>query len=180
MYYYVYFVKREPMIVIEDSMVLIFLAKLDLIKEVKMMFGNVLISKEVEKETVIEAKKAGHLDAFKIEKSIKDGLVQVREVKDKIKVREIMENFGLGLGEAETIQLYFQENADLLFCDEKKARKVAKILNMNLIGTPEVILQLYRRKFISKGKAKEAIIDLEKIGWFNASVIFNALTEIGD
>ncbi len=167
------------MIVVEDSMVLIFLAKLDLIKEVKQMFGKVLISREVEKETVVEARES-HVDALKIEDSIKKGLIDVKDIKNKNKVIDLMKNFGLGVGEASTIQLYSQENADLLLCDEKKARNVTKILGLNLVGTPEVILQLYKNKFISKEKAKDSVISLEKIGWFNSSIIFKALTDIGD
>ncbi len=165
------------MIVIEDSMVVIFLAKLDLIKETKTMFGKVIISKEVEKETVSDAKI--YPDAVKIRYSIDNGLVEVRVVKNMKKVEELMKDFGLGRGEAETIQLYFQENADLLLCDERKARKVANILNINLLGTPELVIQLFKRKFIDKRKAKESILKLEKIGWFRSSVIFEALNGIG-
>lgn len=165
------------MIVIEDSMVLIFLSKLELIKETKGMFGNVIISKEVEKETALDPKQ--YSDAIRIRQSIEKGLVEVREVKNIGKVKETMKNFGLGRGEAETIQLYFQEKADLLLCDEKKARKVAGILNINLLGTPELIIQLYKRTFIDKEKATESILKLEKIGWFKSSIIFEALKEIG-
>lgn len=165
------------MIVIEDSMVIIFLAKLDLIKETKEMFGNVVISKKVEKET---AKDTKFLDAIKIRESISEGLVRVKEASDVKKVMTIMKDFGLGRGEAETIQLYFQEKADLLLCDEKKARKVAGILNVNLLGTPELIIQLHKGKFIGKEKAKESILKLEKIGWFKSSIIFEALKEVGD
>lgn len=165
------------MIVIEDSMVLIFLAKLDLIKETKNMFENVIISKEVERETAADAK--SYPDAAKIRENIDKGFVVVKEVKNSTKVMKMMKDFGLGKGEAETIQLYFQEKADLLLCDEKKARKVAAILDMNLLGTPEFIIQLYKRKFITKEKAKESVLKLEKIGWFKSSVIFEALKEIG-
>ncbi len=165
------------MIIIEDSMVLIFLAKLDLIKETKNMFGNVVVSNEVERETTADTKL--YADAVKIRDSIDRGQVEVKKVKNENKVMKIMKDFGLGRGEAETIQLYFQENADLLLCDEKKARKVASILNINLLGTPELIIQLYKRKFIGKGKAKESILKLEKIGWFKSSIIFEALKEIG-
>jgi predicted nucleic acid-binding protein len=168
------------MIVIEDSMVLIFLTKLDLMKQVKDMFGKVLISEAVKEETVTEGKEKGYTDAIKIERSIENGLIEVKKIKDKSKVEETMKEFGLGRGEAETIQLYFQENADLLICDEKRARNIAEILKINLLGTPELVLQLYDKKMISKEKAKQSILDLEKIGWFNSSVIFKALNEIGD
>ncbi len=166
------------MIVIEDSMVLIFLAKLDLIKETKSMFGNVVIAEEVERETILDTRL--YPDAIRIEESIDKGFVEVKKVKNGKKVNEIMKSFGLGKGEAATIQLYFQENADLLLCDEKKARKVAQILKINMLGTPELVVKLHKRKFINNEKAKESIIKLEKIGWFNPSIIFETLKEIGD
>ena len=141
------------------------------------MFGNVVIAEEVERETTLDTKL--YPDAVRIEESIGKGLVEVKKVKNGKKVNEIMKDFGLGKGEAETIQLYFQENADLLLCDEKKARKVAQILNINLLGTPELVIQLHKREFINKEKAKESIMKLEKIGWFSSSIIFEALKEIG-
>jgi len=51
-----------------------------------------------------------------------------------------------------------------LLCDEKRARKIAEILKINLSGTPELILQLYNKNMISKEKAKQSILDLEKFG----------------
>lgn len=166
------------MIVIEDSMILIFLAKLGLVKETKDMFGVVVISKEVEKETTADP--GTHPDAAMIRESISNDFVEVREVRNANKVGETMKKFGLGKGEAEKIQLYFQERADLLLCDDKKARKVADILGANLLGTPELIIQLHRRGFIHAEKARDCILKLEEIGWFKPSIIFHALKEIGD
>ena len=142
------------------------------------MSGKVVISKGVENETVIDT--SIYPEIAKIRESIDKRFIEVKEVKKSDKVVKLMRNFGLGKGEAETIQLYFQEKADLLLCDEKKARKIASILNINLLGTPELIIQLYKRKFIGKEKAKESVLKLEKIGWFKSSIIFEALKEIGD
>jgi predicted nucleic acid-binding protein len=110
------------MIVIKDSMILIHLAKMQILTDSCRHFGNILIPTKVYEETVINGKKKDHPDALIIEQTISSDLIIIREVGDKKKV-ENLRIFGLHLGEAEAAALYFQEKAQFLATDDDTCRE---------------------------------------------------------
>ena len=96
------------MIVVKDSMILIHLAKMHKLTDSCQHFGDIIIPTEVYEETVIRGKKKGHPDALIIEQTINSNLIKIKEIENKEKV-DNLRLFGLHLGEAEAVALYFQE-----------------------------------------------------------------------
>jgi predicted nucleic acid-binding protein len=158
------------MLIIKDSMILIHLAKMQILTDSCRHFGNVLIPKKVYEETVINGKNKGHPDSLIIEQTVANNLIKIKGVKNKKKVDDLR-IFGLHLGEAEAIALYFQEKAQLLATDDDTCRKNRIILGINIIGSPAIVIMLFRNSLITRNKALDCISSLETIGWFDIEVI---------
>ena len=79
--------------------------------------------------------------------------------------------FGLHLGEAEAVALYFQEKAQFLATDDDTCRKNRIILGINIIGSPAIVLMLFRKALITRKKAMDCVLALESIGWFDTEVM---------
>jgi predicted nucleic acid-binding protein len=165
------------MLVVNDSMVLIHLAKITLLEKSCEHFKDVIIPRLVFEETVTRGKEKGHEDASLIQKIVEKGKIKVRKVKRKEWIAKANE-FNIQWGEAEAVALYWQENADLLCCDDDNVRSKKELLNLKLIGTPAIILSLYKSKKIDSRKTREALVKLQKIGWFSNTVIDTVLMEV--
>ncbi len=161
--------------IIKDSMVLIHLAKITLLEKSCEYFKKIVIGEEVYKE-ILEGKEKGYPDVEIIEKAIKNMGIDVKKVKD-IKLLEKAKNYNLQGGEMESVALYWQEKADYLASDDDNVRKKAAVLNIKLIGTPSIILNLYKYKIIGRDKFVSGVLELKKIGWFNNSVIDKLILE---
>lgn len=158
------------MLIVKDSMVLIHMAKMQILTDSCLYFGNVQIPTKVYEETVIDGKKKGHADALIIEQTIDSNLIKIQKVKDKKKVDDL-KIFGLHLGEAEAVALYFQERAQFLATDDDTCRRNRIILGINIIGSPAIVVTLFKNDMITKSKALDCVSALETIGWFDTEVI---------
>jgi predicted nucleic acid-binding protein len=156
------------MIVIKDSVALIHLAKLSLLSKSCQYWGKVIIPIGVYKE-VLKGRQKGFGDVPFIE-----GLV---EIKNQDLVKKVHQ-FNVQRGEAEAVALYWQEKADWLITDDDNVRKKKIVLNINVIGTPAIILRLYKEKHIDSRKVEASISELQKIGWFSTAVIDTMRMEV--
>ncbi len=175
MYYIVHIVF---MLVVKDSMILIHLAKMQILANSCKYFGNVFIPTKVHEEAVIKGKEKGYPDALIIEQTIKNDLIKIREVKNKEQVNNLR-IFGLHLGEAEAVALYIQEKAQFLATDDDTCRRNRIILGINIIGSPAIVLTLFRKGMITSRKVFDCISVLEIIGWFDIEVIHEMKRQIG-
>jgi predicted nucleic acid-binding protein len=141
------------------------------------MFGQVIIPNTVHKEVVEIGKKAGHADAFLIEKLEYERYIQVVAVHET-KLMNELEKYGLRGGELEVVTLYFQEKADLIASNDDKVRKLRLILDLNLVSYHEIVFMLVKNGDISKSKAVECLLEFKKIGWFANHVIDSIIAEV--
>ncbi len=165
------------MLIVKDSMVLIHLSKTNLLEESCNFFGKVFIPKKVFEEVVNVGKEKKYSDAFLVEKLVKRKLIKVKEVKNKTLIKKA-NDFNIFDGEAESIALYWQKNADFLATDDDNVRKKKEILEINIVGTPSIILQLFTKRAINKDKTIYSINKLRSIGWFNSTVLDSILLEV--
>ncbi len=152
------------MMIIKDSMVIIHLAKMTLLETSCRYFGKVFIPFGVKREVLNR-----YADSHIIEELISKDKIVVKNVKNIKFVKRAYE-FDIQDAEAEAVALYWELNADFIATDDNNIRKKAEILKINLIGTPAIILKLYKEKRIDKLKLQEAIKKLKAIGWFSNSV----------
>lgn len=164
------------MIIIKDVMVIIHLSKITLLENSCGYFRNVIIPERVYKE-VIRGEERGYIDVKITKNLINKKKVIIKKIKNK-KLLEKAYEFNIQDGEAECVALYWQEKADYLATDDDNVRNKSLILNINVIGTPVIILKLYKEKIINKEKAILSIKELRKIGWFSNAIIDKILMEI--
>ena len=147
--------------VIKDSMVLIHLAKISLLEESCNYFGQVFIPSLIKEEVT----RGDYPNAIIIQKFIENGKIKVRRVHQTEFISKANQ-FNIQRGEAEALALYWELKADYLATDDDNVRKKRDLLQLNLIGTPVIILQLYKQKRISLAQFENSIKKCREIGWF--------------
>ena len=163
------------MLIVKDAMVMIHLAKITLLESSCKCFSNVLIPNKVYDE-IMAGKEFGHIDVNVIEEMIMQHKIKVKKVENqKYLARAIQLN--IQGGEAEAVALYWQEKADYLATDDDNVRRKNLLLNLRLLGTPVIILMLYKRKIIDREKFIDSLEELRKIGWFSNAIIDKILIE---
>jgi len=154
---------------VKDAMVVIHLAKITLLKKSCKYFKQVFVPQEVYNE-ILNGEEKGYPDAKIIIELVKMKYIKVKSVKDKSLFKKA-EAFNIQKGEAGAIALYWEEKADYIATDDDNVRKKSILLGIKLIGTPAIILKLYKEKVIEKEKFDESLAELRKIGWFSSQII---------
>jgi len=57
-------------------------------------------------------------------------------------------------------------------------RKKKTLLNIEVVGTPVIILKLFMKRIIDENKAEQCVSELRKIGWFSNVVLDKILMEV--
>ncbi|HLD33375.1 MAG TPA: hypothetical protein VJB66_01525 [Candidatus Nanoarchaeia archaeon] len=150
--------------IVNDAMVLIHLTKMSIIEK-SCEHWDVVIPELIHKEVTHPAHPEGKI----IDSLIAGKKLQVKTVKNKELIKKANE-FNIQRGEAEAVTLYWEAHADFIATDDDNVRKKSTILNLNIIGTPAIMLTLYRKKVIDKEKMTNAIKVLKECGWFSSTV----------
>lgn len=164
------------MIIIKDAMVLIHLAKLSILEKSCVYFNKVLIPQAVHQE-ILEGKEKNLSDAPIILGLVQNKKIIIKQIKDNNLIKKANQ-FNIQRGEAEAVALYWQEKANIIATDDDNVRKKKILLGINIIGTPVIILKLFKEKIIDENKAEQCISELRKIGWFSSAVLDKILMEV--
>lgn len=146
------------MIVVVDSSSIIGLARVGKINILKEMFGKILISQDVFKEVVITGK--GRPGSEEIEGAT---WIEKKRINDVRAVKRIVVQERLSYGEAATIVLSKELKADLTILDEKKARGIAQVAGINVMGTAGMLEEASKRGIIDE--LREVLDELRKDGF---------------
>lgn len=123
------------MIVVSNTTPLIGLATIRRFDSLRQLFGEIYIPRAVYDEAVVAGKEIG---GAKHEISTATWIHTV-EVKDRLAVEVLLDE--LDLGEAETIVLARELDADWVLMDERKGRRKLAQLGMPKIGTVGILLK---------------------------------------
>src|SRR3989338_6233077 len=151
------------MIVI-DSSSLILLAKIDIldiaIKNIKL---RLLIPEQVYTECTA---KKDSFDAQLIERRVKEGLIVKKEISNRNLCDKILKDFSLGKGESEAISLCIEIKSGII-TDDKKAINACRILKINFTTVPKLVVQFYKKNFVTEIDANLIIKKLQKFGRYS-------------
>lgn len=128
------------MIVVADTSALIALASCKGLKLLDTLFSNIVVPQSVYKECIVPGKS----QAILLQKFLKDKFKKV----DNATLLRLPAN--LGKGEIDTMLLYKKINADYLLIDDVRARKVARLNRINIIGSLGVLLIAKNEGIIEK------------------------------
>ena len=127
------------MIVIADSSALVALSICECLPLLDALFGEVKVPQEVYDEVCIAGKPESQILSVYLEGKIY-----------KVDAGDFIEKSnGLGKGELAAISLYKQLSADLLLIDDAKARKVAYLNNLEVMGSLGVLLLAKQKGLIT-------------------------------
>jgi predicted nucleic acid-binding protein len=166
------------MLVVKDAMVLIHLAKTSLLDAAVDYFQQVSIPSGVHEETVVAGKKHDYPDAEVIAELIDTGRIEVASDIESSLV-ERANRYNIQGGEAEAVALYWQRDAELLATDDDNVRRKRTVLELDLIGTPAILLELYETARIDASKATATIDEFRSIGWFSTALLDTVELEAG-
>lgn len=140
--------------IVSDATALIVLAKLSRTALLKSLFTSVIIPHYVKEEIIQKSDYDCSVwdDPFFIVTHVTD-----------MSLLESLELF-LDKGESEAITLAKELSLPLLI-DEKKGRKIAQTMHIDVIGLVGIIVALHRHKIISSEEAIAIIVEAQKIGF---------------
>ena len=123
------------MIVVSNTTPLIGLASIQRFDLLQQIFGKVYIPQAVYDESVTTGRDEGGA-----KRSVSEAAwIQVVNIQDRLAVEVLLDE--LDVGEAETIVLARELNADWVLMDERKARRKLAQLGINKIGTLGILLK---------------------------------------
>lgn len=157
------------MIVVSNTTPLIGLATIQRFDLLRQIFGEIIIPEAVYQEAVIFGREEG---GAKREVSEADW-IHVAPVKDRLAVEVLLDE--LDLGEAETIVLAKELNADWILMDEKKGRRKLTQMNMPKIGTVGILLKAKKAGYLLDLHAD--LMLLHTVGFSISQNVINAVVE---
>ena len=164
------------MVVIKDAMVIIHLAKITILEKSCEYFKKVIIPLKVYDE-IMKGNEKGYIEIPLIIELIEKNKITIKNIENNLLLKKAQE-FNIQEGEGEALALYWQEKANYLATDDDNVRKKSSILGINIVGTPSIILALYKNKMINAEKFTKSVLELKKIGWFSNAVIDKMLMEV--
>jgi predicted nucleic acid-binding protein len=147
--------------VVLNSSVIIALSTLGYLNKLKQIFTEILIAKAVYEEICIRGR--GLIGERELLEAVKNNIIIVKDVKNRLLVNALLDP--LAMGEAETITLASEEKADHIVIDDKLARRRAKSMKLNVIGTLRILRLMYDAKLIDKRETIKALEKLKETGF---------------
>lgn len=131
--------------IIADASCLIVLQNIQELHLLQQLFGEVYIAEEVHEEFGLDLPE----------------WIKIKQIRNKTQLNEL--DLILDKGEASAIALCLENPDSLLIIDEKKGRRIARELNIKIIGTLGIILRAKEKGLIDS--IANLLIELEKAGF---------------
>lgn len=144
------------MIVVSDTTPIISLIKINRLDLLEELFSEVLIPDAVFRELTTNTIFANEAQIVKSSSFLKISSVQNKKALQLLKAVS-----GLDDGESEAIILADELKASVLVMDERKGRKVAQKMGINITGTVGILIQAYDEKKISAADVKSYLTQLK-------------------
>lgn len=158
------------MILVADSSALICLSVCDSLSLLELLFTEVRVPRAV----FIEVGKKSKRDSDKLSKYLNDKIIDI-EIDKNVIIREGT----IEIGELEAMTLYKQLRADRLLIDDGRARKIAGINNIKIIGSLGVLLLGKEKGHIKEIKSRIELIKVSDI-FLGNDLISNVLKLAGE
>ncbi|MBI2574374.1 DUF3368 domain-containing protein [Candidatus Woesearchaeota archaeon] len=159
--------------IVSNATPLIYLAKIQKLYLLRMIFREIVISEDVKKEVVDEGKRLGKSDAAAVEESIGAGWIKVRRVPSYLPLP-----IELDKGEISIISLAKGIKASYVLIDEIPARAAAKLVGLQPRGTIFVLLAAVKKKELSFEEFLECLNSLVEEGFrLREEIYINAVEE---
>lgn len=129
--------------IVSNATPLIYLAKADKLNLLKGIAKQVYIPEAVFQEVVIMGKRLGEKDAYRVEKCIDQGWLNIQKAKKMLSF-----DIPIHYGELEVISLAVQEGINKVLIDDAKARSIADLAGLQPVGTLWVLLESVKNRMM--------------------------------
>lgn len=160
------------MVVVADSSVITGLLALRKIVLLNSVFGQVLITNSVHKE-LSSLKEFG----YDIE-NLNKPWIKIADIRNFEHRNFLLKR--LDPGEADSIILSIEKNADFLLMDERKGRKIAKEIGLQVVGLVGILIQAKRNGLIHNLKSELQLLTSKLEFRMSRELIERALKEVGE
>lgn len=128
------------MIVISDTSAISNLLQIGQIELLKSLYGKIYISPTVQRELYVYENHAKQIEELK--------WVEIKYPRNQKLVQQLLKD--LDLGEAESIALAIEEEADYLIIDEYLGRKIAHSMDIKVVGILGILILAKQRGLLSE------------------------------
>ena len=162
--------------IVADASPLIVLAKLQRLRLLNDLYGEVLIGPVVKAETIDSGKAIRASGVEQLEAALEAGWLRTVRLtaQERGLMHRLTRRFHLGRGEAESIALASVRELRLIV-DDKEGRNVAVVAGIEHVGTVGAALEAYLRRHLDLGELETALRDLGRILWLSPAVVAEAL-----
>jgi len=150
---------------ITNTSPLIFLTKIVRLELLRELFDTIIIPQAVYDEITI-GEKPGSLE---IKKAVMEGWIKINKTK-------IKNDYKLGKGENEAINLAMESN-DCVIIDDKAAIRVLEALKIKHLRTTTIIFMALNKKLITKKEALRMINKLIAEGYYITPQVYTRILE---
>ena len=158
------------MILVADSSALIALAVYDSLNLLDLLFTEVKVPRAV----FVEVSKKSKKEADSLAHYLEDKIIDV-----EIDRNYIIKEGTIEIGELEAMTLYKQLAANWLLIDDRRARKIAELNQIKIIGSLGVLLLGKKKGYLTTIKSKIDILKKSDI-FFSEELLQNTLTLAGE
>lgn len=151
-----------------DATVLIYLAKLDRLSDLRDSYGSVVIPPAVHNEVVVRGKEIGATDAPLVAQAIDEGWISVMDAERNPSVTA----FDLEDGEAAVLSLALALGHEEVLADEESVREVARLHGLRPRGTLRFLFDAIRDGSMTFDDFVEEIEDLLENGFYLDEAIY--------
>lgn len=152
---------------VSNSSPIILLSKINKLGLFKELYKEVFIARAVFIEVIEKGKREQYSDAFVAEKCVGD-FIFVKEVAETEEFSKLKP--ALGKGEAESIMLSKQMDAELII-DDWKSRKIAESMGIECKSTLGVIFEALQKGKITLHEYETSIKELARSAWISGDVV---------
>ncbi|MDQ2086073.1 DUF3368 domain-containing protein [Herbivorax sp. ANBcel31] len=136
------------MLIVSDTTPIISFIKIGELDLLEDMYGEIILPEAVFKELTNNPSMSREAKIVK-----ESSFLKVKKIENEFAVKLLQKQLNLGAGESEAIVLADILKADLLIIDERKARGIAKNMEINISGTLGILVEAKRQKKVGKLKS---------------------------
>jgi predicted nucleic acid-binding protein len=161
--------------VIADASILIHLSAIGRFHLLRKFFEEVIIPEGVYAEVVVEG--WGFSGSLETSEAIKDGVLKVKQVIDKEKVKEISKEYRISVSNAEVIQLAKEMNVEIVLANEEEVREIAEAAGFKVRGCLGILMDAVKNRLITPKQATQDIDNLVNSGYRISDEIIKIVKE---
>lgn len=157
--------------IVFGSSTLILLARIDLLDIFLEDFrGRVIIPEKVRMETIT----ADREEVQTILRHLENQRIAVMKVKNSSLMKKVTEDFSLGAGEAEALELAREHDAGAVATDDRNAIRACKMLKREFITAPAVLVRAVEKGLIGREEGLAKLQKLQSIGRYSKTIVDGA------